>query len=289
MGASLALAGVSGCAFQPPETIVPYVEQPEQIVTGKPLFFATALTMGGYATGVLVESQWAGRRRSRGTPTTRPASAGPTSSCRRDPRPVRPRPLAGRHPQRPGQHLGRLPRRRSPDPRRPQGQQGAGAPAADRDRTSPTLVAQIRGLLAERIPEAKWHQYDPVGRDNARAGAELAFGEDVQPVHHLDQADVIVALDADFLPGARLGSAMPATSPPARAERRPERDEPALRRRAARRRSPARSPTTASPCRGESASSRHREGARRRAVAGSRRRRRPRSESAWFAAPSRPT
>ena len=43
MGASLALSGIAGCAIQPLESIVPYVEQPELIVPGKPLFFATAV------------------------------------------------------------------------------------------------------------------------------------------------------------------------------------------------------------------------------------------------------
>src|SRR5581483_3334553 len=42
MGASLALAGLSACTKQPTEYTVPYVEQPESLVTGKPLFFATA-------------------------------------------------------------------------------------------------------------------------------------------------------------------------------------------------------------------------------------------------------
>lgn len=41
MGASLALAGLSGCVFQPPEKIVPFVQQPEEEVPGKPLFFST--------------------------------------------------------------------------------------------------------------------------------------------------------------------------------------------------------------------------------------------------------
>src|SRR6266852_2662840 len=50
MGASLALAGLSACASQPAEKIVPYVKKPEAIVPGKPLFFATALTLNGYAT-----------------------------------------------------------------------------------------------------------------------------------------------------------------------------------------------------------------------------------------------
>ena len=56
MSASLALAGVTGCTVQPDELIVPYVRQPEELVPGKPLFYATAMSLGGVATGLLVES-----------------------------------------------------------------------------------------------------------------------------------------------------------------------------------------------------------------------------------------
>ena len=56
MGASLALAGLSGCVIQPAEKIVPYVTQPEDMIPGKPLFFATAMTLGGVATGLLAKS-----------------------------------------------------------------------------------------------------------------------------------------------------------------------------------------------------------------------------------------
>src|SRR5688572_22732406 len=56
MGASLALAGLSGCVFQPPEKIVPYVNQPENYVPGKSLFFATAAPVYGVATPILVRS-----------------------------------------------------------------------------------------------------------------------------------------------------------------------------------------------------------------------------------------
>ena len=58
MGASLALAGLSGCSVRPaPETaVVPYVRAPEEIVPGKPLFYATAMTQGGCGVGLLVES-----------------------------------------------------------------------------------------------------------------------------------------------------------------------------------------------------------------------------------------
>ena len=54
--ASLALAGLTGCTKQPLEKIIPYVKQPEQLIPGKPLFFATAMSLGGYARGVLAES-----------------------------------------------------------------------------------------------------------------------------------------------------------------------------------------------------------------------------------------
>ena len=56
MGASLALTGVGACTRQPDERIVPYVRQPEEMVPGRPLFFATAMSLDGYATGLLVES-----------------------------------------------------------------------------------------------------------------------------------------------------------------------------------------------------------------------------------------
>src|SRR5829696_829179 len=56
MSASMALAGVTACTVQPTELIVPYVRQPEEEIPGRPLFFATAMTLGGVATGLLVES-----------------------------------------------------------------------------------------------------------------------------------------------------------------------------------------------------------------------------------------
>src|SRR5215467_9685906 len=53
VSASLALAGLTSCAPTVPEKIVPYVRPPEEIVPGKPLFFATAFPLGGYGLGVL--------------------------------------------------------------------------------------------------------------------------------------------------------------------------------------------------------------------------------------------
>ena len=75
MGASLALAGIGGCTRKPDEKIVPYVRQPEEMVPGKPLYFATALTRGGYARGVIVESHEGRPTKLEGNPN-HPASLG---------------------------------------------------------------------------------------------------------------------------------------------------------------------------------------------------------------------
>src|SRR5690606_37306687 len=79
MSASLALAGVGACTRQPYEQIVPYVRQPEDIVPGKPLFYASALVQGGYARPVLVESHMGRPTKIEGNPD-HPASLGAADS-----------------------------------------------------------------------------------------------------------------------------------------------------------------------------------------------------------------
>src|SRR5258707_11957280 len=60
MGASLALAGLSGCLSSAPaptdEKIVPYLNQPEGIIPRKPLFFATAMPLRRLGRRLLVRS-----------------------------------------------------------------------------------------------------------------------------------------------------------------------------------------------------------------------------------------
>src|SRR5262245_24167847 len=79
MGASLALAGVSACTRQPTETIMPYVKAPEDIIPGRPLFFATAMPVGGIGTGVLVESHMGRPTKIEGNPD-HPSSLGATDA-----------------------------------------------------------------------------------------------------------------------------------------------------------------------------------------------------------------
>src|SRR5207253_9550341 len=81
------------------------------------------------------------------------------------------------------------------DAQRPQ--RGSGMRLLTETVTSPTLAAQIKAFLAD-FPSAKWHQWEPAGRDAARAGAKLAFGRYVETRYDFAKADVVVSLDADF-------------------------------------------------------------------------------------------
>ena len=56
MGASMALAGLAGCTKQPDEPIYPYVKAPEDLVLGKPMYFATAHPFVTGAVPLLVKS-----------------------------------------------------------------------------------------------------------------------------------------------------------------------------------------------------------------------------------------
>jgi MoCo/4Fe-4S cofactor protein with predicted Tat translocation signal len=219
MGASLALAGVAACTRQPAESIVPYVRQPEQLIPGTPLFYATAMPLGGVATGLLVESHEGRPTKIEGNPQ-HPGSAGAADVFAQAAiltlyDPDRARTLTSLGEIRPwSSFIGMV--RAALTAQQPL--QGAGVRILTETIASPTLAAQIQDFL-RRFPSAKWHQWDPASANNAREGAKLAFGEYVDPQYRLDQADVILALDADFL-GCGPGSLPYAKAFAAR--RRPE-------------------------------------------------------------------
>ncbi|HEY8503837.1 MAG TPA: TAT-variant-translocated molybdopterin oxidoreductase, partial [Gemmataceae bacterium] len=201
MGASLALAGVVGCSPRPapPRQIMPYVHQPEQITLGNSLYFATAMPMAGAALGLLVESREGRPIKVEGNPD-HPGSLGGTDVFAQasildlyDPD----RSQVVTHLGAPrswddalGTLRDELVKRRAA--------KGAGVRVLTDTVASPTLAALLEGLL-EDYPEAKWVQYDPAGRDAARAGSRRAFGRYVDTVYDFSKADVVLSLDADFL------------------------------------------------------------------------------------------
>ncbi len=199
MGASMALAGMTACTKQPTEPIVPYVRQPEEIVPGRPMFFASAFTVGGYGSPVLVESHMYRPTKIEGN-DLHPASLGGTDVY------AQASILDMYDPDRSqnvmymgdistwsaltGALQGPLNSQKAVN--------GSGIRILSRSFSSPTLADQMQQVL-KRFPEAKWHVYEPVNRDNVYAAAQMAFGQPVETQYKLDAADVIVSLDADFL------------------------------------------------------------------------------------------
>ena len=199
MGASLALAGLTACTRQPTEHIMPYVRQPEQLIPGRPLFFATAMPLSGVGTGLLVESHEARPTKAEGNPD-HPGSLGALDPFSQasilslyDPDRSQALTYQGEIRSWPA-FLGAL--RVALDQQRGAG--GAGLRILTETVTSPTLADQIAAIKAE-FPAMQWHQWEPAGEHSARAGARLAFGQPLSTQYNLLNADVIVSLDRDFL------------------------------------------------------------------------------------------
>jgi len=203
--ASLSLAGAGACSRQPQQTIVPYVHAPPQLVAGDPLYFATAASLGGAAQGFLVKSNYGRPTKIEGNPS-HPGSLGATDIFAQaavldlwDPD----RAQAVRHR---GQEttwesfVAALSVRTS----RLAVDAGTGLRILTESVTSPTLGNQLHALL-DRLPGARWHQYEPINRDRAYEGSRLAFGEALEARYKFDEARVVLSLGGDFLgaPGVR--------------------------------------------------------------------------------------
>ncbi len=201
MGASLALAGLSACTSQPEEKIVPYVTNPEEIVPGKPLYYATAVMLGGYAAGVLAESHMGRPTKLEGNPE-HPASLGATDIYAQAS-------VLGLYDPDRSQVIRRVGRFDTWEnylasvQAELQGQRikdGAGIRILTETVTAPALANQIRNILKD-YPLARWHQYEPASRDSFKAGAQMAFGQYVDCQYHFEHADVVLSLDGDFFTG----------------------------------------------------------------------------------------
>ena len=201
MGASMALAGVSACTKQPTETVFPYVKAPEYIVPGLPLYFATAMPLDGFATGLLVESHMGRPTKVEGNPD-HPASLGATDLF------AQASVLGLYDPDRSKtlRHLGETQTWLNFNTAlaqlltTQQGKQGAGLRILSGSVTSPT-EARLMGEVLAKYPQATWHRYQPIGRDSAQAATGTAFGRPLDVQYRFDKADRILSLDADFLGG----------------------------------------------------------------------------------------
>jgi Fe-S-cluster-containing dehydrogenase component/anaerobic selenocysteine-containing dehydrogenase len=204
MAASMALA-TGACTRLPEAQIHPWVDMPEARGDDSPLFYATAVLRDGHAQGVLLTTHGGRPTKVEGNPL-HPSSLGATDVFAQaavldlwDPdRSQAPMRRLGRDTKGPlaisswdefetqwRQRSGRI-----------DAQRGEGLRLLSGPITSPTLRAQIDGLL-KRWPNARWHQYSAIPDGNAIEGARAAFGRTVQPVYHFDRAACIVSLGGD--------------------------------------------------------------------------------------------
>jgi Fe-S-cluster-containing dehydrogenase component len=197
MGAAIALAGLDGCTRAPDQEIVPYVVQPPEVTPGRPRFYASATTLDGYATGVLVESHEGRPTKIEGNPE-HPVSRGASSVFDQASvlglyDPSRARAITAR-----GSIASWVEVRDALVAAAWTRQRGRGLHVLLGPTSSPTL----RGLLDElhaRWPEARIHFHAAAPRTNVWEGSRLVFGRVLEPRFDLSRADVIVALDSDFL------------------------------------------------------------------------------------------
>ena len=193
MGASLALAGLAGCAKQPDEPIFPYIKQPEDLILGKPMYFATAHPFVTGAVPLLVKTDQFRPIKIDGNPEhsyNRGSSDPFTQGTLLDLYdPDRSQHVTYRGENREWAEFVKEFRLKVAGTK-----DGTGIYFLSTIITSPTLARQWRAVQAA-YPKATLVQYDP-----AVAGTALAGGLNVQ--YSLTDADVIVSLDADFLSGA---------------------------------------------------------------------------------------
>jgi MoCo/4Fe-4S cofactor protein with predicted Tat translocation signal len=200
MSASLALAGLSACTLRKTEEkIVPYVDAPEEVIPGRPLFFASTMPFAGYGKGVVVESHEGRPTKIEGNPD-HPASRGTSdiwmqASVLEMYDPDRSQMvMQGTSPSTWGAFTTMM----NAELEKAGSTRGKGMRILTGAVTSPTLARQIKAVLA-KYPQAKWHTHEVVGRANTKAGAMLAFGQDVDSIYDFKKADVILSLDCNFL------------------------------------------------------------------------------------------
>ncbi len=200
MAAAMALGGLAACGPEAgPRQLLPYVEQPPGIVPGRSRYFATATTQAGYAAGVLIEHRSARPVKVEGNPE-HPASLGAASAIMQasilelyDPR--RAQTILGQGQIDSWEHLiTALFERR--EQLLPHG--GAGLRLLTGTVTSPSLSAQIKALQ-QQFPEMRWHQWEPVNRDNEHIAVQRSFGRPLDKIYNLDNADIVFAVESDLI------------------------------------------------------------------------------------------
>jgi molybdopterin-containing oxidoreductase family iron-sulfur binding subunit len=188
MGASMALAGMAGCTKQPDELIYPYVKQPEDLILGKPMYFATAHPFVTGAVPLLVKSDQFRPIKIDGNPE-HPYNLGSSDPFTQGMLLDLYDPDRSQHVTYRGENREWAEFAQGLRVKLAETKDGTGIYFLSATITSPTLARQWKAVQAA-YPKATLVQYDPV----AAQGLDLRYS--------LSDADLAVSLDADFLSGA---------------------------------------------------------------------------------------
>ncbi len=198
MGASMALAGLTSCR-RPVEKIIPYVVKPEEIIPGKPQYYATNMPFGTESFGLLVESH-------EGRPTkiegnkSHPGTRGSSNVFMQAEMLNLYDPDRSQLVLRSGSNSNwgsyRAALKKNLEQYADNG--GEGLAVLSESFSSPSMMRLAKALL-EKYPNARWVSYDAVSDENIFAGLEAATGMKSKPVYSFDKADVVLSLDSDFL------------------------------------------------------------------------------------------
>lgn len=219
MGASLAMAGLTGCddfirVRWPREEILPFASRPAGRHPGTPTYYASAMELAGVGTGVLVKSYDGRPIKIEGNPD-HPDSRGATDSFTQASildlyDPDRSRGVF----EKPGEVMAQKDGRRTPNRtwsdfgRELKGALSEHAVTKGEDllviseASSSLTQLRLKNELKRKYPNLTWVEWEPLGRDNDWDGAELAFGKtnNGRRAHlQLAQAKVVLSLDSDFL------------------------------------------------------------------------------------------
>jgi MoCo/4Fe-4S cofactor protein with predicted Tat translocation signal len=200
MGASMALAGIGLTSCRRPELhLVPFTKNVEWTIPGKFLYYATAMPRrtGGIP---LVATTIDGRPiKLEGNPL-HPASAGATDTFVQasildlyDPTRAKRFVRDGKTSKREdfATYIGELRKKLL-------GEHGEGLAFLVEETNSPTRE-RLRAELEKNLPGIRWCAYEPLLSRDAAAAAQAAFGGDARVLPRLDRADIVLALDSDFL------------------------------------------------------------------------------------------
>ncbi|MEX0719373.1 MAG: TAT-variant-translocated molybdopterin oxidoreductase [Balneolaceae bacterium] len=194
MGASIALAGLAACR-RPVQKILPYSNQPEDVVAGNPLYYATSMPFQGNLIGLVAENHEGRPTKLEGN-SLHPASHGSTNIYNQAATLELYDPDRSRSPLRNGKgvsvedfaefassHFSNTNQRIA---------------FISEANSSPTYNG-LKNEVLNKFNNASWVTYEPFGEDNAIEGTQIAFGQRVRTLYNFDNADVVLSLNDDFM------------------------------------------------------------------------------------------